>query len=35
MNFDANLIEIGKKLRMSWTIEYFIIGIMGAAILNI
>ena len=35
MNFDINLIKIGHELRMLWTIEYFNIGGMGAAILNI
>ena len=35
MNFDANFIKIGGELRMLWTSEYFNIGGMGAAILNI
>ena len=35
MNLDTNLIKIGEKLRKLWTIEYFNIGGMGAAILNI
>ena len=35
MNFDTNLIKIGVELRKLWTIEYFNIGGMGAAILNI
>ena len=35
MNVDRNLIKIGGKLRKWWTIEYFNIGGMGAAILNI
>ena len=35
MNFDANLIKIVRKLSMLSTIEYFNIGDMGAAILNI
>ena len=35
MNFDTNLIEIGGELRKLWTVEYFNIGRMGAAILNI
>ena len=35
MNFDTNLIKIGGELRKLWTIEYFNIGGMGAAILNI
>ena len=35
LNFDTNLIKIGGELRKLWTIEYFYIGEMGAAILNI
>ena len=35
MNFDKNLIKIGHELRTLWTTEYFNIGGMGAAILNI
>ena len=35
MDFDTNLIKIGGKLRKLWTIEYFNIDRMGAAILNI
>ena len=35
MNLDANLIKIGGELRKLWTIEYFYIGGMDAAILNI
>ena len=35
MNFDTYLIKIGGELRKLWTIEYFNIGGMGAAILNI
>ena len=35
MNFDTNLIKIGRKLRKLWTIDWFKIGGMGAAILNI
>ena len=35
MNFDTNLIKIGGKISNLWTIEYFTIGGMGAAILNI
>ena len=35
MNFDTNLIKIGGELRKLWTIEYFNICGMGAAILNI
>ena len=35
MNFDTNLIKIGQELRTLWAIEYFNIGDMGAAILNI
>ena len=35
MNADTNLIKIGQELRKLWTIEYFKIGGMGAAILNI
>ena len=34
MNFDINLIKIGGALRRLWTIDYFNIGGMGAAILN-
>ena len=34
MNFATNLIKIGRELRKLWTIEYFNIGGMGAAILN-
>ena len=33
MNFDTNLIKISGELRTLWTIEYFNIGGMGAAIL--
>ena len=35
MNFDTNLIKTGGELRKLWTTEYFNIGGMGAAILNI
>ena len=35
MNSDTNLIKIGGKLSKLQTIEYFNIGGMGAAILNI
>ena len=35
MNYHTNLIKIGAELRKLWTIEYFNIGGMGAAILNI
>ena len=35
MNFDTNSIRIGGELRKLWSIEYFNIGGMGAAILNI
>ena len=35
MNFDTNLIRIGGKLSKLYTIEYFNIDGMGAAILNI
>ena len=35
MNFDTNLIKIGRELRKLRTIEYFNVGGMGAAILNI
>ena len=35
MSFDADLIQICQELRKLWTIEYFNIGGMGAAILNI
>ena len=35
MNVDTNLIKIGGKLCNLYTIEYFNIGGMGAAILNI
>ena len=35
MTFDTNLIQIGGELRTLWTIEYFNIGGMGTAILNI
>ena len=35
MNFDTNLIKIGGELRKLWTIEYFNIDGIGAAILNI
>ena len=35
MNFDINLIKIGRELRKLQMIEYFNIGGMGAAILNI
>ena len=35
MNFDTNLTQIGWELRKLWTTEYFNIGGMGAAILNI
>ena len=35
MNFDTNLIKIGGELRKLWSIEYFYIGGIGAAILNI
>ena len=35
MDFDTNLIKISRELRNLWTTEYFNIGGMGAAILNI
>ena len=35
MNFDTNMMKIGRKLSKLYTIEYFNIGGMGAAILNI
>ena len=35
MNFDTNLIKIGQELRTLQITEYFNIGDMGAAILNI
>ena len=35
MNFGVNLINIGGELRKLWITEYFNIGGMGAAILNI
>ena len=35
MKFDTNFIKIGGELRKLWTIEYFNIGGMAAAILNI
>ena len=35
MNFDTNWIKIGGELRKLWAIEYFNIGGMDAAILNI
>ena len=35
MNFDTNLNKIGVELRKLWTTEYFNIGGMGTAILNI
>ena len=35
MNFDTNVIKIGGELRKLWTIKYFNIDRMGAAILNI
>ena len=35
MNFDTNLIKIGDELRKLWATEYFNIGGMSAAILNI
>ena len=35
MNFDTILIKIGQEIRKLWTIEYFNIGGMGTAILNI
>ena len=35
MNFDTNLIKIGGKLSKLQPIEYFNIGGIGAAILNI
>ena len=35
MYFDTNLIKIGGELRKLWITEYFNIGGMGAAILNI
>ena len=34
MDFDTNFIKI-RELRKLWTIDYFNIGGMGAAILNI
>ena len=35
MNSYTNLIKLGGELRKLWTNEYFNIGGMGAAILNI
>ena len=35
MNFDTNLIKIGGESRKLWSFEYFNIGGMVAAILNI
>ena len=35
MNFDTDLIKIGRELRNYLTIKIFNIGGMGAAILNI
>ena len=35
MRFDTNLIKIGQELRKKLTVEYFNIGGMGAAILDI
>ena len=35
MNFDTSLSKIGTELRKLWTIKYFNIGGMVAAILNI
>ena len=35
MNFDANMIKIGGKLRKLWSTDYFNIGGIGTAILNI
>ena len=35
MNFDTNFINNGGELRTLWTVEYFNIDGMGAAILNI
>ena len=35
MNFVTSFIQIGRKLKKLWPIEYFNIGRMGAAILNI
>ena len=34
MNCDADLIKIGGELRKLWTVKYFNIGGMCAAILN-
>ena len=34
MNFDTNLFKNGREFRKLWSIEYFNIGGMGAAILN-
>ena len=35
MNFDTSLIKIDEELRKLWPTEYFNIGGMGPAILNI
>ena len=35
MNFDKKFIKNSQELRKLWTIEYFDIGGMGAAILNV
>ena len=35
MTFDINLVKIDGELSKLWSIEYFNIGGMGAAILNI
>ena len=35
MNLNTDLIKIGGELRKLWSIEYFNIGGMGAAVLNI
>ena len=35
MNFDTNVIKISGELRKLWTIKYFNLSGMGAAILNI
>ena len=35
MNFNTNLIKIRLEFRKLWTFDYFNIGRMGAAILNI
>ena len=35
MNFDTNFFKVGEELRKLWSIKYFNIGGMGAAIVNI